>query len=171
MGDVLRTTTIIHPLKSKYKGSNIIWCTTKDSTEFLHNVFIDEVIVYEYDAALRLLYEKYDLAINLDSSKRSSALATIAQGGLKQGFILDEKGFVIPTSEAEEKWLWMSVFDGYKKKNKRSYQEFIYDILELDVEISRPSIILKNIENKKSLLTGKVKIEQTNNWIKTRSWK
>lgn len=88
MGDVLRTTTILHPLKSKYKGSQITWCTKNDSAEFLHNAFIDEVIVYENDTALRLLCEKYDLVINLDSSKKSIALTTIAKGGIKKGLYL-----------------------------------------------------------------------------------
>ena len=102
MGDVLRTTSILKPLKNKYKDAHLTWCTREESREILRNDYVDEIIIYEEDAFLRITCEKYDLVINLDSSKISSALCSVARGTLKQGFILNDKGVVIPLSDLAE---------------------------------------------------------------------
>lgn len=161
IGDVLRTTTILPPLKIKYEDSHISWCTRKESIELLHNEFIDEIIAFEDDGVLRLLNEKFDLIINLDSSKRSSALASLAKGAIRKGFVLDGKGFVMPTSDAARRWLSMSAFDDYKISNQKSYQEIIYNILDLDEEIAPPVIQLKDENAKKFFFVNKFKLDNT----------
>ena len=161
MGDVLRTTSILSPLKNKYKGSHITWCTRKESIELLRNKFINEIITFGDDAVPRLLSEKFDLIINLDSSKRSSALAALANGVIKKGFVLDEKGFVMPTSDAARQWLNMSAFDDYKISNQKSYQEIIYNILDLDAEIALPVIQLEEKKTHQKFFIKKFKIDTT----------
>jgi len=159
MGDVLRTTSILPPLKIKYEDSHITWCTRKESIELLRNEYIDELIAFEDDAVPRLLSEKFDLIINFDSSKRSSALAALAKGVIRKGFVLDEKGFVMPTSDAARQWLSMSAFDDYKISNQKSYQEIIYNILDLDSEIALPVIQLKEKKTYKKFFINKFKID------------
>jgi len=131
IGDVLRTTSILPPLKNKYPKSHITWCTRKDSGDiFVDNFFVNELLFVEDDAYFRINTEKYDLVINLDTSKFSSAIASSAYGKHKVGFLLNEKGYVEPTSESAKQWLLMSAFDDVKKENERSYQEIMYDILD-----------------------------------------
>jgi lipopolysaccharide heptosyltransferase III len=158
MGDVLRTTSILPPLKSKYNEAHISWCTRKDSEKFLKNSFVDEIILLGVNAESRIFTEKYDLVINLDTSKLSSSLASVANGVVKQGFILDEKGFVVPTSDEALEWLSMSAFDDVKAKNNKTYQEIIYNILDLGSEIARPVIQLKEEESTRKLLAEKFNI-------------
>ena len=139
IGDVLRTTSILPALSKKYPKSQITWCTRKNSAGiFTDNPFVNEVIFVEEDAYFRIKSEKYDLIINLDTSKFSSAIATSANGVVKQGFTLNYKGFVEPTSSAAHDWLLMSAFDDEKKKNEKSHQQIMYNILELADEISKP---------------------------------
>jgi len=138
-GDVLRTTSILPPLKLKYPDAHIIWCTRDNSTElFKHNPYVDELITVELDAWFRLSNEKFDLVINLDSSKIGSSIASYAKGKNKKGFFLDEKGSVIPASDEAKYWLLMSAFDEKKKENIKTYQQIIYDVIGLDGEVSRP---------------------------------
>jgi len=133
IGDVLRTTSVLPPLRKKHPDSYITWCTKSNARQlFLNNEFVDEVITLEEDALFRISAEEYDIVINLDTSKISSAIASSAKGILKQGFILSNKGYVEATSNAAEKWLEMSAFDDLKKENQQTYQEIIYEILELD---------------------------------------
>lgn len=138
-GDVLRTTSILPPLKLKYPDSHITWCTRNNSTElFSNNHFVDEIITVEDDAWFRLSKEEFDVVINLDSSKISSSIASFANGKDKKGFFLDEKGCVIPASKSAEYWLEMSAFDNKKKENKKTYQQIIYDVIGLEGNVSKP---------------------------------
>lgn len=139
VGDVLRTTSILPPLKLKYPKSHITWCTRNNARElFKLNLYVDELIIVEDDAWFRLSEEQFDLVINLDSSKISSSIATYAKGKEKKGFLLNEKGYVVPISDEADYWLLMSAFDQKKKENEKTYQQIIYDVIGLEGEISRP---------------------------------
>lgn len=141
VGDVLRTTSILKPLKNKYPESYIEWCTRRNSLElFKHNPFVDEVIAFEAESYFRISAEKYDMVINLDTSKLSSAIAANASAKEKIGFVLNKKGFVEATSEAAQAWLEMSAFDDVKKSNTKSYQKIMYEILNLDFPVEPPMI-------------------------------
>jgi heptosyltransferase-2 len=165
MGDVLRTTSILPPLKTKYKNAHITWCTRKQSKDLLKNEFIDEIIIYEEDAALRLQVEKFNLVINLDSSKVSSALSSMSKGDSKVGFVLDAKGCVIPKSKPAEKWLLMSAFDDVKRANQKTYQEIVYELLELTSEIALPVFNVINEEKSRNSLIEKYKLNSNTRTI------
>ena len=143
VGDVLRTTTILPQLKKIYPDSFITWCTRKNSKQlFENNKLVDEIITIEDGAYFRIKTEKYDQVINLDTSKISSSIASMAKSEKKTGFILNEKGFVEPTSESANTWLEMSAFDNFKKTNTKSYQQIIYDILEFPKPIFQPQLFV-----------------------------
>ena len=143
IGDVLRTTSILPPLKKKHPDSFITWCTRKNSKQlFSNNKFVDEVIIVEDDACFRIKTEKYDQVINLDTSKISSSIAAIANAEKKIGFVLNQKGFVEPTSDSANVWLEMSAFDNLKRANDESYQKIMYDILGFSDPISQPQLFV-----------------------------
>lgn len=148
IGDVLRTTAILPALKEQYPDSHITWCTKKNAKDiFTKNHFVDDVIFIEEDAFYRMSIEEYDYVINLDTSKLSSAIASLSISSKKVGFILNSKGYVEPTSKAAQTWLLMSAFDDVKFANEKSYQQLMYEILELKSKISPPILIL-NDDNK-----------------------
>ena len=139
VGDVLRTTSILPPLKRKYTDAYITWCTRNNSKElFRNNRYVDEIVTIEEDAWFRLSKEEFDIIINLDSSKISSSIASYAKGKDKKGFVLDEKGCVLPISTEADYWLQMSAFDEKKKANKKTYQQIIYNVIGLEDEIRKP---------------------------------
>jgi len=139
IGDVLRTTSILPPLKQKYPDSYIIWCTKQNARALFNgNNYVDEIITIEEDALFRLIAEEFDIVINLDSSKMSSAIAASAKGKEKMGFVLNEKGSVIPESAEADYWLQMSAFDDMKRKNQKTYQQIIYDVAVLESKIAHP---------------------------------
>lgn len=162
IGDVLRTTAILPPLKEKYPNYAITWCTKKASKElFKNNSYVDDVIVIGENAEQRLDVEEFDIVINLDNSKLSSALATKVKGKTKIGFLLNKKGFVEPTSDKANYWLELAAFDDLKRENKKSHQQIMYEILELDYNIHEPIIQLSNDQiNKSSKLYTKWKFDK-----------
>lgn len=140
-GDVLRTTAVLPALRTKYPGSHITWCTRKNAVEiFNNNSLVNDVIIFEDDALFRINAEEYDLVINLDTSKVSSAIASTSKGKTKLGFILNTKGFVEPTNSSANYWLMMSAFDDVKRENKKSYQSIMYEILELNQNVLPPML-------------------------------
>lgn len=150
VGDVLRTTSILKPLKRKYPESYIEWCTRFSSLEiFKNNPLVDEVILIEDDALFRINAQKYDIVINLDTSKLSSAIAADASAKEKFGFVLNRKGYVESTSASARQWLEMSAFDDVKKANTKSYQKIVYEILDLDLPVKPPLIHISDKEKKK----------------------
>jgi len=155
IGDVLRTTSILPPLRKKYPDAFITWCTKSNAKQlFSNNDFVDEIITIEEDAFFRINAEVYDIVINLDTSKLSSSIAASANGKNKIGFVLNKKGYVEATSKAADKWLEMSAFDDLKKENKQTYQEIMYGILDLNTtKIAQPVFKLSedDIEKRNTL--------------------
>ncbi|MBT8387054.1 MAG: glycosyltransferase family 9 protein [Ignavibacteria bacterium] len=163
IGDVLRTTSILPPLRKKYPDAFITWCTKSNATQlFVNNDFVDEIITFEDDALFRISAEEYNIVINLDTSKISSSIAATARGKNKIGFVLNKKGYVEAASKVAEKWLEMSAFDDLKKKNKQTYQEIMYEMLELNkTKISKPILNLSDVDIKKgNALTKKWKLSK-----------
>ncbi len=151
VGDVLRTTSILHALKKKYPSSQISWLTRQDAKDlFDSNNLVDSVLLFEdTDTTARLTVEHFDLLIHPDASPVSSALASATNAKVKKGFLLDAKGKVIPADENAVEWLEMGAFDEYKKRNTKTYQQILHEIAGL--EYGKGEIILSLSEDEKKL--------------------
>jgi len=134
-GDVLRTTCVLPVIARAWPGMRTIWITRKESIPLLeNNPYITEVASYGTDAMVCLSSQKFSHVINLDASKISAGMATMARAKKKSGYILHEDGYVVGTNSRAEEWLRMGIFDDIKKANKRTYQEIICSILGLPAE-------------------------------------
>ncbi len=150
IGDVLRTTHILKPLKERYQGSQITWITKSESIPlFFNNPYIDRI--FDLSQAGFVLYtDKFDLVINLDASPLSSRLATTAKGVEKLGFGYHEGGFVYPFNQEAYEWFEMGIFDDIKKKNKKTYQQIVMEICKLPI-ISNNELIFNLTEEEREL--------------------
>ena len=130
VGDVLRTTCILHGLKEKYPKSEITWITGKSAAPlFENNKMVDRVFSYDStETILHILVEEFDVVINLDSAPDSAVLASTAKGKQKIGYGLDTLGNVFPFNSEAITWLEMGAFDDLKKMNTRSFQDLMLDI-------------------------------------------
>jgi heptosyltransferase-2 len=132
MGDVLRSTALLPPLMEAHPASAITWITRNESVPLLQrNPYVTEVLALGPEALVHLQTRTFDRVINLDASKISAALATAARSTRKDGFVLDERGYVQPTNEAARRWLEAGVFDDVKRSGRSTYQERMADILGL----------------------------------------
>ncbi|OGU49694.1 MAG: hypothetical protein A2006_07015 [Ignavibacteria bacterium GWC2_35_8] len=134
VGDVLRTTSILHALKSKYSESHVTWLTKKSAKDiFLNNTFVDNVLTFEsYDLISRLSIETFDLLIHPDASPVSASLASLAKAKVKKGFGMNHLGQVTSFDNNAIEWLEMGAFDELKKKNKKTYQQIIHELAGLN---------------------------------------
>lgn len=132
MGDVLRTTALLPPLAEVHPHAAITWITRAESRPLLeNNPYLTEVIAYGPDALVHLQSRSFDRVINLDAGKISAGLATAARGRQKDGYLLNESGQVVPTNSAARAWLETGLFDDIKRRNTRTYQSIMAEILGL----------------------------------------
>ena len=143
-GDVLRTTFLLNPLKRKFPHSQIYWLTSRPSDEILQlNPLVDKIILWPENALLYLLTENFDLVINLDLSEPALLLGRLTRSKNILGFFRDKNGRLGGSNPAAEYWLQMSLDDGLKKANQKTYQEIMSEILNLPAAArARPLIQL-----------------------------
>jgi heptosyltransferase-2 len=132
MGDVLRSTALLPPLVEAHPRASITWVTRKESVPLLkRNPHITEVLELGPEALAQIQVRSFDRVINLDASKVSAALATAARSDRKDGFVLDERGYVQPTNDAARRWLEAGIFDDIKRAGRSTYQDRMAEILGL----------------------------------------
>jgi ADP-heptose:LPS heptosyltransferase len=150
VGDVLRTTSILHGLKEKHPSSEVTWVTRKSATPlFENNQFVDRVFAYEAtETILHLLVETFDIVINLDSAPDSAVLASASNGKEKLGYGINSKGDVVTFNPEAIHWLEMGAFDSIKKKNSRSFQDLMLDICRIKTNMK--DIVLSLSDDEKT---------------------
>jgi len=132
MGDVLRSTALLPPIAEAHPRAAITWITRKESVPLLQrNPYVAEVLELGPEALVHLQTRTFDRVINLDASKTSAALASAARSTRKDGFVLDERGYVQPTNDAARRWLEAGIFDDIKRQGSSTYQDRMADILGL----------------------------------------
>lgn len=99
-GDVLRTTSILPPLKRAHPDSYITWVTDPSALPLVKlNPYIDRAIPFGFDAWLALSVQSIDLLICLDKEERACALTSALNASEKRGFTLSAAGAVEPLNK------------------------------------------------------------------------
>ncbi len=100
MGNVLVTTSMLPAIKRKFPVSTITWITLKNAYRLLeNNPLVDEVVVWEPEAWLKLGARKFDLAMNIDKAKNSCAFIMSVNAAKKVGYGLDPRGVIVPLNK------------------------------------------------------------------------
>lgn len=133
-GDVLRTTVILSALRRKYPSSFITWLVKEPAQELLEgNPYIDRILVYNSESIPVLEAEKFDLVISLDKAREAIALASLIEAKEKCGYGLSQEGNLYPFNKAAEYSYRLGLDDDLKfRRNKKTYQEMIFEIANLD---------------------------------------
>ena len=139
MGDVLRTTTCLEPLRQRYPRAHVTWITRANAAcLFDGNPLVDRVLTIESNYLEYLLVEKFDLALGPDTDLLPASIMRIANASAKRGFIADGRGGVVPLSDAADTWWRTGINDAAKRANRRTYGEWLYAMCELPMPVARP---------------------------------
>lgn len=143
MGDVLRTTAILHKLVQP--DTEITWVTKAISAPLLVTPMIDRVLVVEEAWRLMpvLLLEQFDVIYSLDNDVEGANLGELARSEKKFGYGT-RQGKVYSYTDAAKAWLDVSVNDDLKKRNVRTYQDVLFEICELCFDADTDRIVLPN---------------------------
>lgn len=151
-GDVLRTTALLPGLKRKYPQSFIFWLVDEESIDLLlNNPYVDRILAYNLESVWPLVVEKFDMLISLDKEPSSTSLATLVNCPQKFGFGMNEYGNLSIFNKATEFAYRLGIDDHLKYfLNKKTYQEIIYEIAEIDYKNEEYVFHLKEDMQKKA---------------------
>lgn len=142
IGDVIRTTPILHKLKQTYPMSEIWWLTL--TPEVVPSI-VDVVLLFTPQNLVTLQATKFDIIYNFDKDKEACALSKILNAKVKKGFIL-KNGKPSPVNKSAEQKFLTGIFDDINKANKKSYQQETFEIAEF--KFNGEKYILDKTHNK-----------------------
>ncbi len=124
IGDVIRTTPIIHKIKEVAPQTEIWWLT--NTPEIVPSI-VDKILPFTVQSITILYATSFDLVYNFDKDTEACALCSILSAKTKMGFkLVDGKCF--PIGKASPHKYLNGIFDDENKKNKKSYLEEIFEI-------------------------------------------
>jgi ADP-heptose:LPS heptosyltransferase len=124
IGDVIRTTPLLHRLKREHPGARIWWLTL---TPEILPAAVDVKLRFDLAGVLPLLATRFDLVINLDKDREAAALASNVVSERKKGFVLRD-GVCAPVNAAASGKFLTGLFDDVNKANTKHYMEEIFEI-------------------------------------------
>lgn len=138
LGDVLRTTPVLHALRRKYPKAHITWATKGNARDMLSTTPLINRLVAVDDpdngTVLRLMVEEFDEVHCYDKEDAAIALATLAKAPVKLGFGMNALGHMAPLNEGSVYSFDLGLSDELKfRKNERTYQELTYECSGLPV--------------------------------------
>lgn len=164
LGDVLRTTSILRPLKMKFPAALISWLTSPGAKDLVEtNPYVDHVYLLSRDIPQDLKNFSWDLIISLEEDEAACRVVSELQAKEIVGAYLGPKGPVYTPPSA--RWFDMGLLnvgpDGsverandLKKKNTKTYPQLLAEILGLSLsgypEAFRPVLKLTDQDRLKA---------------------
>lgn len=124
VGDVIRTTPLIHRLKDLYPQARLWWLTL--FPDVVPRV-IDVVLPFLPQSLAILQAMRFDFIYNLDKDREACALLAMLNAPVKKGYTLQDGKPVPVDADAAPKYM-TGVFDDLSKENTKSYPQEIFEI-------------------------------------------
>lgn len=120
LGDVLRTTVILH----QFEGDHVTWLVDEGAYLLLEgNPYIHRILLYNLDSVLQLQRERFDTVINLEKVPGICALADSISAWRRYGFRFDEAKGEAEAYDGCERIFSLCKSDDLKRLNRKSWQE------------------------------------------------
>jgi heptosyltransferase II len=127
LGDILRTTVILHP----YKESHVTWVTDAHAFPLLEgNSFIDRLLIYDFTTSFQLESEEFDTVINLEKVPGICALSDkIKARKSRYGFTFNTQTGDAEALETATEILAFGSDPILKRENKKNIQELLFEMV------------------------------------------
>ncbi|TKJ42287.1 glycosyl transferase family 9 [candidate division LCP-89 bacterium B3_LCP] len=116
VGDVIRTTPLLHVLKKP--GVHITWLT--ETPEVIPQRQVDRIFKLDASSLAYLQATSFDVLYNLDKDSQAIALCKLVKAKEKFGFTMKDGVCEPIDDQAHAKWL-TGLFDDLNQKNRLSY--------------------------------------------------
>jgi heptosyltransferase-2 len=137
LGDVVRTTGLLMPLRRRYAPCRVSWLTSREALPLLEGLPIDRIGVLGAKPPRWLTEGSFDLVVCMDEEARAARAASAAKAVKRVGAYLDAAGRVRYTPDSAPIY-GMSLLapdrrraDALKRENRASYQRLWARVLGL----------------------------------------
>lgn len=132
-GDALRTTPMLRELAAKHGRHHVTWVTDQISYALLkNNPRIDRLLLLDWDTALGLRNQTFDVLYSADKAPAAIALASQIQAKEKFGFTQNKQGSLTVFNDRGTYALFLGLSDPLKfRKNEKTYQEITFEMFDL----------------------------------------
>jgi ADP-heptose:LPS heptosyltransferase len=131
IGDVLRTTPLLRRLRQEYPGCAITWLT--HTPAILPQGEVEEILKFDFAAALQLQAREFEVVINLDKEKEACALLNTIAAKQKFGYALrPHDGVAWPQNELAGHKFLTGIFDQVSLQNTKPYVQEIFELCGFD---------------------------------------
>jgi ADP-heptose:LPS heptosyltransferase len=147
IGDVIRTTPLLSPLREKYPNAEITWMTLTPEvvpTRNFHQDALDIILPWTWDSILTVTNSKYDVVINLDKDADACVVAEATEAPVKYGYGWEDNRCRPLNDLANDKFL-TGLDDNLYKSNQKSYPQEIIEICGLEYK-KQPYILDPHLE-------------------------
>ncbi len=125
VGDVIRTTPLLHRIWADYPESRVWWLTL--SPDVVPKK-VDKVFDFSLESMLTIKNSNYKIIINLDKDVHACALTSSLNADKKFGFVL-ESGKPAPVNAFAYHKFMTGIFDDVNRENTKSYMEEMFEIV------------------------------------------
>lgn len=126
LGDVLRTTAILH----HFKNDSVTWLTDNMAFPLLNgNPYIKRILFFDLMSVLLLLGEEFDVVVNLEKVPALCALAERVKAWRRYGFRLDSHSGKAEAYEHAYNALYISSHMDIKKQHGKPWLEILFEML------------------------------------------
>jgi ADP-heptose:LPS heptosyltransferase len=142
-GDVVRTLPLARAIKEKYPECELYWLTNPNSVKILeYSKDIDKILVSPCNPG-----EDFDIVYNFDIDNEATDLMMKINAPKKLGFF-NENGYPKAFNLGGEYYLNTVFDDDFKKQNRKTYQEMMFEVAELEKNNKNYLIELSSSEKK-----------------------
>jgi len=124
LGDVIRTTPLLHRLKKEYPRAMVWWLT--QSPDILP-AQVDVKLNFSPESLTALRSVRFKRLYNFDKEKEACALADQLSADVKKGFTLRD-GRCAPFDKDAEHKFYTGIFDDLNKVNTKSYPQELFEM-------------------------------------------
>ena len=124
IGDVIRTTPLIHAFKRLHPGAQLWWLTLTPDV-LPHQV--DVPLPFTVQSIATLAGMQFDILVNLDKDREACGLAATINARIKKGFTLRD-GVPAPADDDAGHKYMTGLFDDLNRANAKTYLEETFEI-------------------------------------------
>jgi ADP-heptose:LPS heptosyltransferase len=133
MGTVLRTTSLLPPIRRRYPDAQITWVTEKACLPLLEgNPLLDRAVPYDAGTVDWLCAQRFDVVLSCDKSRSAGSLAMRVTAAAKLGYGIGPTGVIVPLNPEAAEHYGLGLDDHAKFfVNRKTEQQLLTEALAL----------------------------------------